>query len=106
MRTLLLGTAIAVSAVGLAGCGSSETSPDDQYISELNAIDNPFVSDERAIDFGKTVCTQLEDGETVATLSLGMTRKLATTTEQTATIIGGAIRAYCPEHKGQFMNLN
>lgn len=76
MKMYLKSTAVAVLALGLAGCGggvfggsTEEVSP-EQFLEEVRATapEADYYTDEQLLDVGEGACGELQDGATIEEL--------------------------------------
>lgn len=109
--TVLAATIAASAAVfGLTACGEQtpaapttvQASPDDDYLGSLKEaglpVDNAEVRSS-AIKLGHVACDTLDSGVSVETaLATLLDNRGSVTPKQEGTILGSAIRVYCPKY--------
>jgi len=83
-------------------------SPEDTFLTDLHDMSNPYIdttSDEDLLDIGNTVCSALDEGNTVEDLVTYLsTSGTFDTTEQAEAggmIIAAAVVDLCPEYTSQ-----
>jgi Protein of unknown function (DUF732) len=96
----LVGTAIAVAAVGMTAPGSAAADPtDDAFIHRVNAdaVSNGNRSD--MIQRAQEVCSAFTDGISVARLTTDLDSS-AMTPRMIALFMNDAVQSYCPRYSG------
>jgi len=103
--TKLVGTAIAVVALGLTTVGSAAAdSTDDEFLRTLFAEGIMFSGKAAVIERAQVVCAAFSTGASPASVHTTMLTNSAMTPTQTALFMAAAVQAYCPEYADQLFS--
>jgi len=101
----LVGTAIAVAALGLVTPGSAVAdATDDAFLKKLLADGVNFSQPELTIQRARTVCEAFASGMSPASVHELTLNHSAFSPRQAAIFMADAVQAYCPRYADQFMN--
>ena len=101
----LVGTAIAVAALGLVTPGSAVAdATDDAFLKKLLADGVNFSQPELTIQRARTVCEAFASGKSPATIHQLTLNDSAFTPRQAAVFMADVVQAYCPKYSDQFMS--
>jgi hypothetical protein len=94
----LVGTAIAVAAVGLTAAGSAAADPtDDAFLRKVSADGVEFANPPEIIQKAEVVCAALSDGSSPARKHPTLDSS-ALTPREAALFMADAVQAYCPSY--------
>ena len=101
----LVGTAIAVAALGLVTPGSAVAdATDDAFLKKVFADAVNFSQPEVTIQRARTVCEAFASGMSPASVHELTLNHSAFLPRQAAIFMAHAAQAYCPRYAGQFVN--
>jgi Protein of unknown function (DUF732) len=101
----LVGTAIAVVALGLVAPGSAVAdATDDAFLQKVFADAVNFSQPEVTIQRARTVCEAFASGKSPASIHELILNHSAFSASQAAIFMADAVQAYCPRYADQFMN--
>jgi Protein of unknown function (DUF732) len=101
----LVGTAIAVAALGLVTPGgASADATDDAFLKKLFENGVNFSQPEQIVKRARTVCEAFASGKSPATTYQLTLNDSAFTPRQAAVFMADAVQAYCPKYSDQFMS--
>ena len=101
----LVGTAIAVAALGLVTPGSAVAdATDDAFLKKLLADGVNFSQPELTIQRARTVCEAFASGKSPADVHKLTLNDSAFAPRQAAVFMADAVQAYCPRYSDQFMS--
>ena len=101
----LVGTAIAVAALGLVTPGNAVAdATDDAFLTKVFADAVNFSQPEVTIQRARTVCEAFASGKSPASIHELILNHSAFSPGQAAIFMADAVQAYCPRYADQFMN--
>jgi Protein of unknown function (DUF732) len=101
----LVGTTIAVAALGLATPGSAAAdATDEAFLRKLFDDGVNFSQPEIIIQRARTVCEAFVSGKSPANAHELLLNRSAFSPRQAAIFMADAVQAYCPKYADQFMS--
>ena len=98
--TLLSGGDDAATQPATSGSsGAPAVDPETLYITTLNISGVPVTDTAAAVAAGRAVCAAFDEGLDATAFGVSFAESSGLSLEQTGTLMGAAVAAFCPEHR-------